>query len=826
MLEINIKRFEELILSDRVAGRHLHEQELSNLFITIAEALGQDYITYRKYFPVFLDVLETHQTEANLYGIKIFQHLYRLVFKDVTITPFDLDLFNYETNVELTLRCNEELEKILSRGIPVRISDNPLDLNQFSHTEKEEMAAAYIRIIEDQIKNSNWEKIDYETTHMLLLPLHQLLKETGRSEMFFYNVGALLDKFASTEIFQQARNLSEEAIIMGFDDGWPDLGFWVAFRVYAGCHNPLGAFLTGAISLIISCNKRNSLSDQRAFDILCQSVRLFRNVGLVPWAIQLYEERPLNIPMSDYRRRTFTHTYFTCLLAVHDDRLPDLALDFLNTERETIFAVGTVEAKPWLILLWQIQRGFVNADMSPTGLGYYLNVFTAMMPKEDVQSYRDVIMADTDAIIEQLKESIIKLRSTSYKSDFVYDNDAALLKSNRVLNYSAEHENDTGFLLAMLIKSDFSILFQSKDQPDLAPFTLPEIDVSELSEIYDRPAELLAEITHQKPVAVIWLGIEQDGLRQMTYFDNQFYFHTPSQWDSNKYRKLVGSGYFANLTFDESIKQRGQVRQLFEDDFLKDKSLIINDLSFVQIQVPPNAQAVHIVKDIVLSAFPHNLFLNETNNFISEHLPVTNILSTEWIKDKQNIILNPDFSKSIWIPTESNDFTLHMLFSKLEKTLFDNHFLIQQTVKPSTAISAELNIACAHGADNISDLELIQFGKELEMNLEQFIGHGKILVLFICHSGSATHPLFRNETANLIKKFIMAGYEAVIAPAWGLHIKVAEIWLPEFLHLFQNGSAIDEAVFGANKKVYEYFPTPAAWAALHLYGNPNLFQAI
>lgn len=45
-------------------------------------------------------------------------------------------------------------------------------------------------------------------------------------------------------------------------------------------------------------------------------------------------------------------------------------------------------------------------------------------------------------------------------------------------------------------------------------------------------------------------------------------------------------------------------------------------------------------------------------------------------------------------------------------------------------------------------------------------------------------------------------------------------WLPEFLNSLDAGLPISQAMFNANMKVYEKYPTPAAWACLHLYGDP------
>ncbi|AIM37583.1 hypothetical protein KO02_13470 [Sphingobacterium sp. ML3W] len=61
---------------------------------------------------------------------------------------------------------------------------------------------------------------------------------------------------------------------------------------------------------------------------------------------------------------------------------------------------------------------------------------------------------------------------------------------------------------------------------------------------------------------------------------------------------------------------------------------------------------------------------------------------------------------------------------------------------------------------------------------------------------------------------------------------MAKIWLTEFFKVFKEGYSIMEAVHIANRKVTEYDPEtqrmfmePAGWAAMHLYGNPNIYYS-
>lgn len=68
------------------------------------------------------------------------------------------------------------------------------------------------------------------------------------------------------------------------------------------------------------------------------------------------------------------------------------------------------------------------------------------------------------------------------------------------------------------------------------------------------------------------------------------------------------------------------------------------------------------------------------------------------------------------------------------------------------------------------------------------------------------------------------------APFWKYDVTMAQILLTEFLLNFKNGYSVSEAVHLSNRKVGEYdtesgklFHDPAGWAAIHLYGNPNVY---
>ena len=54
------------------------------------------------------------------------------------------------------------------------------------------------------------------------------------------------------------------------------------------------------------------------------------------------------------------------------------------------------------------------------------------------------------------------------------------------------------------------------------------------------------------------------------------------------------------------------------------------------------------------------------------------------------------------------------------------------------------------------------------------------------------------------------------------HVNIPKIWLSNFMASLYEGLSVNYSVFKANQSVSEEYQTPAAWACMHLYGNPHL----
>ena len=296
-----------------------------------------------------------------------------------------------------------------------------------------------------------------------------------------------------------------------------------------------------------------------------------------------------------------------------------------------------------------------------------------------------------------------------------------------------------------------------------------------------------------------------------------------------------------------------------ESDYAK----YLNELSFAQINIPKGTQELLLIYSLDLADFPHNLIqsnllANECNyykheevvfdkiveanaDFISFHLSISNIISFEWyIKNGGKIeIPLSKFSIEAWIPTVDDDITLKIGYDKLKPLIIDEYqSKISTKILPEKPISSIINIYMAHGVKGIDGFRSIYThntdGKGhaiiKEKGLSYLFGEGTIAILFVCDSASITKELYKKRLNSLTYRILSLGYKAVIASAWRYNPDISNIWLTIFLENLKLNKSVGQAVHLANQTTakkgynkYHGFYSPTGWAAMQLYGNPNIY---
>lgn len=822
-MEQIIKEFHQKMTDERLNGHHYHETVLVDYYKRFLGAMAKDYQVYRKIVPDILSSLENNNQHSVSYSLHIFFDLYNQLMTPTGFKPFDLSIADYPILDDNMQKMFSVIEGGLAENNHQRMSEDNFIITGLSADEKKGIASIIISGIQENAKKIDWNKDLVDAVMMQLPLLRQILNSLDNIELFYYALGLVVDRMNSSEYYQAGRDIVEETILSSYKDNVPELGYFNAFRNYSNIASIHASLLYANLSLTCALQNGPPYSERYIKEVIWQGIKFFRNVGLYQWGINIYENIPLELKYGDYERRAVDHTYFLLLLHVHEPKLPVLLLDYMTKEREGLISGGVNESTPWLTTLYSVRRLYPDADFSSTGLGFFVSIFEFIVPAENIKKYKDIIDGDTEDLKRYLKESLVRLNETRYATDFVYDNENAIKISSRLVEYSINKKDASAFLLSMMLKSDFSILFQNRDSGELAAMKIPEVNVDDLETLYDNTGAFLAAFPISSQVSANWVAFSEGKLFQLQLQGDTFSFFPVNSWIYNDFKHLVDSDYFADLSFSDTVKDRGgMVREVSPEEFLQEEIALIEKVGIVKLDISDAAKEVYFVKDMQLSRFPHNLFLNSKGELVAKIMPVTNVLSTEWLlKTVGAKLLSKDYTKSIWIPTEGGDMALNYLFGNIDETLQEHSFTVLNQVKLSEPLCSDINIICSHGEKNISEVQVVFPEENPTYNLDTVIGTGKILIFFVCYSGSMKTEFFRNNVTSLTKRFIAQGYEAVVAPVWALDVTIPRYWLPDFLNSFNSGQTISQAVFNASQSVYRKYPTPAAWACLHLYGNPN-----
>ncbi|MDI9880923.1 hypothetical protein [Flectobacillus longus] len=822
-MEEKLDKLREHILFETVADSNIHEAEILNTYYSVLDHWLEDYGSYRSLSPHILHTFEKYYTKSLAYSLHIYFQLYSQVANLPIKREFDNSITGIKPTDKSVENFNKILESSLSKNEILRISDFELNTNDFSDVEIKEVISFLIDKVQyTSIQSLSWDIRQVESIILDLVYLRALCVKVEETELFYYVSNLCVDRLFTSEFHQETRDLSEEILIASFKDNLIEYGYFICFRVYSNQASIQVALLYGNLFLNAIRKKQTIPSNRFQFEIIWQYLKFFRNCKLYPWAIEVYENIPTNLSLTSYERHSLDSSYFTCKLGMNDKSLTTNLYDYLNKERESILAEGENGCRPWLITLYNIKRFNQVWSFDDSGLGFYITLFESIVQREKIENLKNIVTGNSDQLKNQLKESLLKLSRTRNRSDFVYDNDRAILIASRLIEESFSKKDVEAILLSMLVKSDFSVNFIDKESQELVPLDLTEIDQALFYETYENPIDNLKKIPLRETDAVIWIINSEDKLYQLTYNKSDFELNQLVNWNRIDFQKWYEEK-LPKMDFDTAGKDnRGTVRSFFKEDYELQSKKIVKDVSFPGILNTSGIKKILLVKDMAVSELPHNFLLNEERELLALYTSITNIFSVEWLNSKlkeNNQTTAKD--KAIYIPIEGGDLTINMLYESIKETLREHSVITSTSLTDFSPINSTINIVSSHGNKDISSTQVFYPNENnVIYNLNGILGAGKILVLLVCHSGSTQEFFFRNEIASLIKRYLTNGYEAVIAPFWALHIDIPPIWLPVFMTLIDEGKEVSEAVYQANKAVYESYPTPAAWASMHLYGNP------
>ena len=274
-----INQFHIKLLNSFLENTDKYDLELSSLYSQIIDILIIDYPTHRQNIGLFLTVLEENHYNSVALSLNIFFSLYNAILSSETVVKADLSALDEDFRDETSRKFLKKFEEHVKRCKQLRISDFDFSEACLTTQEAREIASfvlfclrKYLRDIEDEGQFL-----------MLQLPLFRYVANFLKNPSLFYlPVGMFLDQLNNFSFYQQARDLAEEIVISSFNDDCPEYGFLNSYRCYSSTGSTHAAVLYANLSMRCIIQKEKRLIDKYLYELICTSLKYFRNISLHP----------------------------------------------------------------------------------------------------------------------------------------------------------------------------------------------------------------------------------------------------------------------------------------------------------------------------------------------------------------------------------------------------------------------------------------------------------------------------------------------------------------------------------------------------------------
>jgi len=813
MLE-KLKKLRILLFKKQYSGNNTFDQDihdsLENLLLELA--LHTDYQESLKVRNILISVLEENETySVGLLIMLLVNDLNNLV--NVDKKEYSLELEYKDENVNEFSLLYKDILIDLSNKPKHRLSDSDAINLTLSESKMTEFMFFLISVIENSSNKLKYETNEIVFYHNTLFIINNLATKLNKKEYFYLTATLVIDLLNISKEYQLSRDFVEEFVFDSLKNGDTEFGYYNLLHVYHGQHSIVAALVFG-VALIKKIIVKGEITTVFLYRVLTTSQKVFRDIHLHDIETNIFNFIKKNLNLNVFEKNEITFIHFMSMLKEEDHNLIKEVSLFLNTEKENLLSIRPKDnATRWLSLLYNLRLVFKEHNLSE--IEDFIILFERVITEDEISYLKRSTFLDEN-LIEVFIDTLISVSRSRYKEDVVKEITNFLIFANRLILKSHREQNKLEFLLAMLVKSDISFHFEEKENfPNGLRVISHEIEdktIEEKKQFFQNYERYFIEnISSIGNCTVLFLVESNSKIFQVMFSDSKFSEINILNWDFERIEEL-----FTKI----STKLR-----FVESDFIEDQE---DKLEFIRsilekYRIHSIGTEILLIKDINLSSFPHNLLLDINGEFVSLNNPITNVLSSEWliIENRKGIKL-ADLKTSFWIPVEEGDFALNSLFQKLERTC--NSYEIETTTStiPKIPIEGEINIIAAHGGVDLPNSNYVFSNGVPIGEFEKIIGEGKILILFVCHSGTMKKEIFSQKVNSFIRYFLDLGYSSIIAPYWSLNINIPPIWLPEFLEQLKNGSTVSVALFNANKKVYEVYKDPGAWACIHLFGNPYI----
>jgi hypothetical protein len=281
--------------------------------------------------------------------------------KSLEIEPLDLSFWDEDFDFDnVAKQFHSFLKSNISMRQEIRLSnDIPVAIDM-------ETGGRFLRLIHKLIGprtiKHNLDAGDATAIIMQLWIGRNIARAIDRKELFYFLTSIFLDTLHFNQNYQFARDLAEECLICSYKDGVPEFGHYLSFKVF-GSTSSAAIALHYANIANTSFLKKSIIIDYVLKNYYWEAIKFARNIQLVPYAILIFENRPLNVSYSNYELNKFFHAYYSSLFYTKDNKLPSGVLDYIDKNKEAMMETGEHEVLPWLAMLFNIKKNYSDQKL-------------------------------------------------------------------------------------------------------------------------------------------------------------------------------------------------------------------------------------------------------------------------------------------------------------------------------------------------------------------------------------------------------------------------------------------------------------------------------
>jgi hypothetical protein len=503
------------------------------------------------------------------------------------------------------------------------------------------------------------------------------------------------------------------------------------------------------------------------------------------------------------------------MLSLHEDCSNDVA-EYIYSRIESICQTGREAIQTVYLLLNNIYYAMGNDRII-----FLLEYFSKIIPQEERQKI-DNLLGNGLNILNTYDLIVNRLKKTKYTFDLISEIKRYSIAFRHLIEKGIKEGSIIYFLAGFRLNYDISIVsFEVKNKEINGEDAYKSI--KQVEQIVCKDLMILA--SHCDVMFITNIEKKIGGYIINNSNGNSIPFVIEKSYGSLM-EAVKNDDELYN--FDTSKKDENGVYRFSKQDYEKIESEQCTIFSQFSIgNIVPNSRPLCVFKGIEESEFPENLLADE-HGFVFLRKPIFSNVTWENNSNYSEDIIEK-YKSLLWIPKETGDFTLNLLYSKIEETIKDNDIDCNVDSEIKISEDSRIVIICAHGESNIFETQRIIANnvndghKEEYYNIEKFLNNKDIVILFVCNSGKMKKDFLTEKINALTVSLFENGVKAVIAPKWPLHVDVVSIWFPAFFSAFKSGRSALNSFYDASKKVYEEYQHPGAWANLHYFGNPNIF---